>query len=164
LKTSKEDEDQNTSKGDEEAKSSHRRLSFGGRTLAHFIEILEEEIERSKFSVENSRSCEGRKIQRSCRVDKGWTNLLCWCQGSTRTINHGQFGLSDHFVNSKFVSLEVEDQTLGVTKFQVARRGGRDPNRWIQDAGETSDLNLHGVSHIVNSEERPNPLVMRSLE
>jgi hypothetical protein len=35
-------------------KSSCRRLSFGGRTLARFTEILEEEIERSEFSVENS--------------------------------------------------------------------------------------------------------------
>ena len=49
LNTSKEDKDQNTSKGDEEAKSSCRRLSFGGRTLAHFTEILEEEIEWLKF-------------------------------------------------------------------------------------------------------------------
>jgi hypothetical protein len=104
------------SKGDEEVKSSRRRLSFRGRTLARFTEILEEEIERSKFSMENSRSCEDRRIQRSCRVDKGWTNPLRWCQGSTRTIDRGQFGSSDHFANSGFMSLEVEDQTLGVAK------------------------------------------------
>jgi hypothetical protein len=139
------------SKGDEEAKSSRRRLSFGGRTLARFTEILEEEIERSKFSMENTRSCEDRRIQRSCRVDKGWTNPLHWCQGSMKTIDHGQFGPPDHFANSGFVSLEVEDQTLGVAKSRVVRSGGRDPDHWIQAMGEPSDLNLRGVSHIVSS-------------
>jgi hypothetical protein len=62
LNTSKEDGDINTSKGDEEVKSSRKRLSFGGRTLARLTEILEEEIEWSKFSVENSRSCKDRRI------------------------------------------------------------------------------------------------------
>jgi hypothetical protein len=55
-------------------------------------------------------------------VDKGWMNPFRWCQGSTRTIDRGQFGSSDHFANSGFVSLEVEDQTLGVAKSRVARR------------------------------------------
>jgi hypothetical protein len=54
LNTSKEDGYRNTSNGDEEEKSSRRRLSFRGRTLARFTEILEEEIEWSKFSVENT--------------------------------------------------------------------------------------------------------------
>jgi hypothetical protein len=54
----------------------------------------------------------------------------------------------------------VEDQTLGVAKFLVARSGGRDPDRWIQAAGEPSYLNLHGVSHIVSLEDRRNPLVV----
>jgi hypothetical protein len=117
LNTSKEYKDQNNSKGDEEAKSSRRRLSFGRRTLAQFTQIIEEEIERSKFSMENTRSCEDHRIQRSCRVDKGWLNPLHWCQGSTNTIDRGHFGLLDHFTNSQFVSLEVEDQTLEVAKF-----------------------------------------------
>jgi hypothetical protein len=50
------------SKGDEEVKSSHSRLSFGGRTFSHFTEILEEEIERSKFSGENLQSCKDHRI------------------------------------------------------------------------------------------------------
>jgi hypothetical protein len=41
------------------------------------------------------------------------------------------------------------------------RSGGRDPDPWIKAAGEPSDLNLHGISHIVNKEGRPNPLVAR---
>jgi hypothetical protein len=59
------------SKGDEEEKPSRSRLSFGGRVFAHFTEILEEEIEQSKFSGENLRSCEDHRIQRSCRVVRG---------------------------------------------------------------------------------------------
>jgi hypothetical protein len=69
-----------------------------------------------------------------------------------------------HFANSEFVSWEVEDQTLGVTKLRVARSGGRDLECWIQVAGEPSDLNLHGVSHIGSSEGRLNPLVARVSE
>jgi hypothetical protein len=49
-------------------------------------------------------------------VDKVWMNPFHWCQGSTRNVDRGQFGPSDHFANSGFVSLEVEDQTLGVAK------------------------------------------------
>jgi hypothetical protein len=93
-------------------------------------------------------------------VDKGWTNPLCWCQGSMKTVDCGQSGLQYHFVNSGFVSLELEDQNFGVTKSQVTRSGGRDPDHWIQDGREPSDLNLHGVSHIMSSEDRPNPLVV----
>jgi hypothetical protein len=67
-------------------------------------------------------------------------------------------------MNSEFVSWEAEDQTLGVTKLRVVRSRGRDPDRLIQAVGEPSDLNLHGVSHIVSSEGRPNPLVARFFE
>jgi hypothetical protein len=55
-------------------------------------------------------------------VDKGWTNPLRWCQGSTMTVDHGQFGLSDHFANSGFVSVEVEDQTIGVAKSRALKK------------------------------------------
>jgi hypothetical protein len=58
------------------------------------------------------------------------------------------------------VSWEVEDQTLGVVNLQVARSGGRDPDHWIQAVGEPSYLNLRGVSHIISSEGRKNPLVV----
>jgi hypothetical protein len=61
-------------------------------------------------------------------VDKGWTNPLHWYQGSTRTVDCGQLGPSDHFMNSWFVSLEVVDQTLGVTKCRFARSEGSDPD------------------------------------
>jgi hypothetical protein len=54
LNTSKEDGDQNTSKGDEEAKLSRKRLSVRGRALSRFTVILEEEIEWLEFSMENS--------------------------------------------------------------------------------------------------------------
>jgi hypothetical protein len=84
-----------------------------------------------KFSVENSRSREDRRIQRSCKVDKGWTNSFRWSQGSTRTVDHSHFGSLDHFSNTGFVSLEVEDQTLGIAKFRVVRSRGRDLGRWI---------------------------------
>ena len=79
------------SKGGEEAKSSCRRLNFGGRTLAHFIEILEEEIERSKFSMENTRSHKDCRIQSSCKVEKGW-------------MNH-YVGVKDQLISSIMVSL-----------------------------------------------------------
>jgi hypothetical protein len=62
LNTSKEDRDRNTSKEDEEAKSSHRRLIFGEENWIISLEVIEECIERSKSSVENSRSCEDCRI------------------------------------------------------------------------------------------------------
>jgi hypothetical protein len=55
-------------------------------------------------------------------VDKGWMNPLRWCQGSTRTVDRGQFGPPDHFANSGFMSLEVEDQTLGVAKSRACEK------------------------------------------
>jgi hypothetical protein len=54
--------------------SSCRRLSSGERTLACSIEVLEGRIEWSKFSVENSRNSEDRRIQESCGEVKRWTN------------------------------------------------------------------------------------------
>jgi hypothetical protein len=41
------------------------------------------------------------------------------------------------------------------------RSGGRDPDFWIQAMGKMLDLNLHGVSHIMSLEDRPNPLIVR---
>jgi hypothetical protein len=63
-------------------------------------------------------------------------------------------------VNSGFVSLEVEEKTLRVTSSELARSGGRDPDRWIKVAGEPSNLNFCGISHIVNKKGRSNPLVV----
>jgi hypothetical protein len=94
-------------------------------------------------------------------VDKDKMKPFHWCQGSTTTVDCCQFWPSVHFMNSKFVSLGVEGKIVGIMKLQVARSRGKDPDHWIQDVGEPSDLNLRGASHIVSLEDRPNPLVVR---
>jgi hypothetical protein len=56
------------SKGEVEAISQH--LSSSIMILIHFEEAVKEEIERSKFTEENSQNHENHKIRRSYKVDK----------------------------------------------------------------------------------------------
>jgi hypothetical protein len=58
------------------------------RNTGLFHKSLQGRIKRLEFFMENSRSCEDRRIQNSCRVDKGWTNPSLGFQDPMWTIDH----------------------------------------------------------------------------